>query len=203
VSRDRRDGPERDGPEQDGPEQDGTEQDDGPQRQDVRLANEAWESLFRAQAVLARRFSADDVWQEVSPSEYDVLYTLATHHDRHRDHGRGPGGEVEGPGEGLTMVQINREVLLTQGGISRLIARLVERGLLRRHDDPRDRRAARVVLTARGRAVQRAVGRRHARAVSAAMTAALTREQMQELRDLTRRLAGGPARDPVDGPPAG
>ncbi|ABS03419.1 MarR family winged helix-turn-helix transcriptional regulator [Kineococcus radiotolerans] len=156
-------------------------------REDVRLANEAWESLFRAQSVLARRFSADDVWQEVSPTEYDVLHTLVAHEERHRD----PGGP-----EGLSMVEINREVLLTQGGISRLVARLVAGGLLQRRGDPCDRRATRVVLTPAGRAVQRAVGRRHARAVSAAMTAALTGEQLRQLRDLTRQLTERAARGP-------
>lgn len=149
-------------------------------RQDLRLANEAWESLFRAQSVLARRFAADDVWQEVSPTEYDVLHTLAT-----RDR---PGSGTRGA-EGLSMVEINREVLLTQGGISRLVARLTERGLLERREDPRDRRATRVVLTPAGRAVQRTVGRRHARAVSAALSHALSGEQLELLRDLTRELA--------------
>ena len=148
-------------------------------RQDVRLANEAWEALFRAQAVLARRFRDDDVWQEVSPTEYDVLYTLTRHEHEH------------GSGEGLSMAGINREVLLTQGGISRLVSRLLERGLLQRREDPRDRRAARVLLTERGRAVQRAVGRRHARAVSTAMTGALSREQLRQLREIGRRLTGG------------
>nr|WP_246314228.1 MarR family winged helix-turn-helix transcriptional regulator [Kineococcus aurantiacus] len=145
------------------------------------MANEAWEALFRAQAVLARRFRDDDIWDEVSPSEYDVLHTLARHEDGH------PG--VPGSGEaGATMVEINQEVLLTQGGISRLVARLVERGLLERRPDRHDRRAARVLLTARGRAVLRTVGRRHARAVSAAMTGALSPDQLRQLRHLTRQL---------------
>nr|WP_240897640.1 MarR family transcriptional regulator [Kineococcus vitellinus] len=153
------------------------------------MANEAWEALFRAQAVLARRFRDDDVWHEVSPTEYDVLYTLARHEDG--------AGDAGGHGDGLTMARINREVLLTQGGISRLVARLLERGLLERRADPGDRRAARIVLTPRGRAVQRAVGRRHARAVSTAMTGALSREQLRQLREIGRRLAGGDA--PGDG----
>ncbi|WP_432524116.1 MarR family winged helix-turn-helix transcriptional regulator [Kineococcus sp. SYSU DK006] len=163
---------------------------DGRARQDVRLANEAWEALFRAQAVLARRFRDDDVWHEVSPTEYDVLHTLTRHE--------------EGGGEGLTMARINREVLLTQGGISRLVSRLLERGLLERRADPGDRRAARIVLTPEGRAVQRAVGRRHARAVSATMTGALSREQLHQLREIGRRLAdaaAGTAAAPRPGAP--
>ena len=148
-------------------------------RRDVRLANEAWEALFRAQAVLARRFRSDDVWHEASPSEYDVLYTLA----------RAERAEENAGPHGLSMVEINREVLLTQGGISRLIARLLERGLLRRQEDPRDRRTARILLTAKGRAVQRAVGRRHAQAVTATMSGALTPVQLQQLQQLCAHLS--------------
>ena len=162
---------------------------DGWARQDVRLANEAWEALFRAQAVLAHRFRDDDVWHEVSPTEYDVLYTLTRHEEGD--------GDGDGDGDGLTMARINREVLLTQGGISRLVSRLVERGLLERRADPADRRAARIVLTPEGRAVQRTVGRRHARAVSTAMTGALSREQLRQLREIGRRLA-----DAADAPGA-
>ncbi|MCI2237933.1 MarR family transcriptional regulator [Paenibacillus sp. TRM 82003] len=163
---------------------------DAQARQDVRLANEAWEALFRAQALLARRFRGDDVWQEVSPTEYDVLYALARD-ERDRRDGAGGGDEDVGGGGGgggLSMVEINREVLLTQGGISRLVARLVERGLLQRREDPRDRRAARIVLTPEGRAVQRAVGRRHARAVGVTMSSALSREQLQQLQQLCGHL---------------
>jgi len=39
----------------------------------TRIANEAWEALFRAQATIARELTAADVWGELSPREYGVL----------------------------------------------------------------------------------------------------------------------------------
>ncbi|MDN5545350.1 MAG: MarR family transcriptional regulator, partial [Rhodococcus sp. (in: high G+C Gram-positive bacteria)] len=41
------------------------------------LATDAWEALFRAQVSVMRRLSADDVWDQVSMREYDVLFTLS------------------------------------------------------------------------------------------------------------------------------
>ncbi|MDQ7993537.1 MAG: MarR family transcriptional regulator [Propionicimonas sp.] len=132
----------------------------------TRLANEAWEALFRAQVLLMRRFAADDVWAEVSQNEYDVLYTLAKAPD------------------GLSMVEVNQNILMTQGGVSRLISRLVDRGLIDRDVHHSDRRASRLQLTAEGRRIQRQVGRRHAAAVATVMQHVLEPEQMIAVRDL-------------------
>ena len=46
-------------------------------RGESRLANEAWEALLSAHAVLIKEFAADGIWRDVSMREYDVLYTLA------------------------------------------------------------------------------------------------------------------------------
>jgi DNA-binding MarR family transcriptional regulator len=135
-----------------------------------RLANEAWEALFRAQVLLMRRFADDDVWDEVTQVEYDVLYTLSKSET------------------GMSMVELNRGILMTQGGVSKLIARLVHRGLVRRTADPVDRRTSCIALTDEGRAVQHRVGRRHAATVSDAMTAALDEPGLAQLRDLAGRL---------------
>ena len=139
--------------------------------EDARLANQSWEALFQAQVALARRFTADDIWGELSVTEYDVLYTLSK------------------AGHGLRMADINRRLLLTQTGVSRLIARLEDRGLLERLPNPEDRRAARIVLTPQGAEAQKTVGRRHARSVADAMTGALNRAQLEQLRDLCRQIA--------------
>ena len=40
-------------------------------------ANDAWEALLSAHASLIRRFSAEEVWEDISMKEYDVLYTLS------------------------------------------------------------------------------------------------------------------------------
>jgi hypothetical protein len=41
------------------------------------LANDAWEALLSAHAVLMKQFAAEDIWTQASMREYDVLYTLS------------------------------------------------------------------------------------------------------------------------------
>ncbi len=57
--------------------------------------------------------------------------------------GRSPNGR-------LTMTQLASEVSLTSGGVTRLIDRMVEGGLVERTDCPSDRRSVHVVLTPAG-----------------------------------------------------
>ena len=136
----------------------------------TRVANEAWEALFRAQATLAREFTEAEVWGELGPSEYGVLYALSDVPD------------------GRRITELLADVLLTQPGMSRLIARLENRGLVERIDDPDDGRACRVRLTEAGVRAQRAVGLAHGRHVAQLMTSALSREQLVQLRDLCQAV---------------
>jgi len=137
----------------------------------TRLANDAWEALLSAHARLMKRFAAEDVWQDLSMREYDVLYTLSKCRDP------------------LRMGELHRHVLLSQPALSRLVERLAERGLVERHTDPADGRGVRLSLTAAGRTTQRAIGRGHARSVTRAMTAGLTRAEMAQLEMICRKLA--------------
>jgi DNA-binding MarR family transcriptional regulator len=139
----------------------------------LRIANEAWEALFRAQATIGRELVDGNVWGGLAPREYGVLYALTA------------------SPEGLRISELLEDVLLTQPGMSRLIARLEERGLVERADDPDDRRACRVRLTKAGVRAQREVGLAHGRHVAEAMTQGLSREELVQLRDLCRALVGG------------
>jgi DNA-binding MarR family transcriptional regulator len=136
----------------------------------MRIANEAWEALFRAQATIGRDLGEGDVWGDLAPREYGVLYALAS----------APAG--------LRITELLDDVLLTQPGMSRLIARLEGRGLVERADDPGDRRACRIRLTEAGTAAQREVGLAHGRHVAESMTRTLSREQLVQLRELCREL---------------
>src|ERR1700693_2426544 len=98
----------------------------------TRIANEAWEALLRAQATIARELTAGDVWGDLIPHEYGVLYALST------------------APTGLRITELGQDVLLTQPGMSRMIARLEPRGLVERTDDPQDARACRIRLTPDG-----------------------------------------------------
>ena len=135
------------------------------------LANDAWEALLSAHAVLMKQFAAEDIWDDLSMREYDVLYTLSKCPEPQR------------------ISELNRYVLLSQPALSRLVDRLAERGLVQRQADPADGRGVCLSLTAAGRALQRQVGRRHARGVARAMTAGLTAAELVQLETICRKLA--------------
>jgi DNA-binding MarR family transcriptional regulator len=139
-------------------------------RSTTKLANEAWEALFRAQSTIVQELAARDAWEDLVPREYGVLYALSS------------------APNGLRITELGEDVLLTQPGMSRLVARLEARGLVRRVEDPDDARASRIRLTAAGVATQRRIGRIHARHVAEAMTRNLEPPQLEQLLDLCRRL---------------
>jgi len=139
-------------------------------RTTTKLANEAWEALFRAQSTIVQELSARDAWEDLVPREYGVLYALSS------------------APEGLRITELGADVLLTQPGMSRLVARLEARGLVRRVDDPADARACRIKLTPAGATAQGRVGRTHARHVAEAMTRNLDRAELEQLLELSRRL---------------
>jgi DNA-binding MarR family transcriptional regulator len=138
------------------------------------LANDAWEALLSAHAVLMKQFAAENIWADVSMREYDVLYTLS---------------KCPGP---IRISELNRHVLLSQPALSRLLDRLAERGLVERRPDPVDGRSVRLALTEPGRAAQRQIGRQHARGVARAMTAGLDPGELRQLETICLKLAGQP-----------
>jgi DNA-binding MarR family transcriptional regulator len=141
-------------------------------------ANDAWESLLTAHATLIRQFNAEDVWEDCSMKEYDVLYTLS---------------KCQNP---IRLSELNRHVLLSQPALSRMVDRLADRGLINRVTDPKDGRGVGLSLTADGRAVQRRIGRRHARSVARSMLTGLTPAELRQLEELCAKLAvAAPRRD--------
>ena len=148
---------------------------------DRHLANDAWEALLSAHAVLMKQFAGPDIWAEASMREYDVLYTLSK------------------CAEPVRIGELNRHVLLSQPALSRLVDRLAGRGLIDRRPDPADGRGVLLSLSAAGRAVQRRIGRRHARGVARAMTAGLDPAEIRQLETICRKLAGLPATDEKNG----
>ena len=64
----------------------------------------------------------------------------------------------------LTMSTLSTDVALTTGGVTRLVDRMVEAGLVARQNCPNDRRSIHVVLTPEGRTVlEQAVAAAHRR----------------------------------------
>jgi len=133
-------------------------------------ANEAWEALLTAHSAFMKDFARSEVWDKASMREYDVLYTLSKCDNPQR------------------LSELGKHVLLSQPALSRLIDRLVERGLVARCTDPADARATHLSLTDAGRALQREIGLVHGRDVAQSMTAALSDEELATVRDLATRL---------------
>jgi len=137
---------------------------------DGRLAAASWEALFRAQVALMRRFSADDIWHPVSMREYDVLFTLTS----------APAG--------LRLNELNREVLVTQPSLSRMVERLESKGLVTRCAAEGDRRGTLIRLTDEGAALQKEIGRRHVRSIRKYLEPALDEQQLAMLLELCTTL---------------
>jgi len=141
-----------------------------------RLANDAWEALLSAHAVLMKEFAADGIWRDISIREYDVLYTLA---------------KCRGA---LRLGELHRHVLLSQPALSRLVERLEQRGLVQRCADPADGRGVLLSLTDEGRARQRELGQRHARDVARALSARVDPDELAALAAICQKLAQPPVR---------
>ena len=141
------------------------------------VANDTWEALLTVHASLMRQFNAQDVWEDLSMKEYDVLYTLSKCPDP------------------IRLSELNRHVLLSQPALSRMVDRLADRGLVSRSTDPTDGRGIRLALTEEGLAVQRRIGRRHGRAVARAMLAGLTPAELRQLEELCGKLVSNQDRE--------
>lgn len=94
----------------------------------------AWQALARALNATERSISAHLAGSDLDPSDYDVLVTLA-----------------EGPAEGLRPRELTAQVLLTKSGVTRLVDRLADRGLVERRACATDARGQLIVLTRKGR----------------------------------------------------
>lgn len=137
---------------------------------DRRLAVDAWESLFRAQHEVFAEISTDFEGSELSQAEYDVLLTVTR------------GDEMT-----AKLRDVTARMLISQPSVSRLVDRMVARGLLTKCADPGDGRGALVTATDDGAAAFRKVASQHARSIAARMSK-LSSGELTQLRDLTAKL---------------
>jgi len=94
----------------------------------------AWRAFLDAQASILRHLEAELVAEEgMTLAEYDVLFQLAV------------AGEHR-----LRMTELSERVRLSRSGLTRLVDRLVEAGLLTRGHCESDRRGTFAVLTPAG-----------------------------------------------------
>ena len=137
-------------------------------------AVDAWEALYRAQVAVFRRLRTVFPDDDISLSEYDVLFNLSRM-----------------PGHAARIRDLNRRLLLTQPSVSRLLDRIAARGLVIKSDDPSDARGTIVTLTPAGYETFRRVGSRHAAAIAELMTCSLDGDELRELARLTDKLRHG------------
>lgn len=127
-----------------------------------------WIVLARASAAVARLSAADIARHDLTVTEFGILEAL---------HHKGP----------LLLGEIQKKVLVTSGGITYLVDRLVEKGLVRREGCPTDRRARYAVLTPAGSALIARIFPGHA-GMLADLLSVLTAREQEEVTRLLRRL---------------
>ncbi|WP_426622894.1 MarR family winged helix-turn-helix transcriptional regulator [Leifsonia sp. McL0607] len=134
----------------------------------------AWESLFRAQVAVTRTLAAEFPTRDISFNEYDVLFNLSRQPDR-----------------SLRLRDLNKEVLLTQPSVSRLIDRLVARGLVAKCPEPSDARGTVIRLTDTGFEMFRRVAVDHMRSITERVGERLDPHELETLAELCDKLRGG------------
>jgi DNA-binding MarR family transcriptional regulator len=139
---------------------------------DRRLAIAAWESLFRAQHELMDEFERDFVGDELGQAEYDVLLTV-----------------TRGEGQSARLRDVTANMLISQPSVSRLVDRMVARGLLTKCPDPTDGRGAIVTATEQGASAFRRLATVHGRTIAERM-AVLTDAELAQLQAITAKLRG-------------
>lgn len=139
---------------------------------DRRLAIAAWESLFRAQHEVLHEVSGDFGEDDLTQAEYDVLLTV-----------------TRGDDHAARLRDVTANMLISQPSVSRLVDRMVARGLISKCPDPQDGRGAIVRATEDGLAAFRRVATAHGRSIAERMSV-LTDDELAQLRALTSKLRG-------------
>ena len=139
---------------------------------DRRLAVAAWESLFRAQHEVLREISGDFCETDLTQAEYDVLLTV-----------------TRGESATARLRDVTANMLISQPSVSRLVDRMVARGLLAKCPDPQDGRGAILRATDEGIAAFRRVASAHGRSIADRMSV-LSDAELSQLQSLATKLRG-------------
>ncbi|GAB3599986.1 MarR family winged helix-turn-helix transcriptional regulator [Microbacterium tumbae] len=137
---------------------------------DRKLALEAWESLFRAQHELFTEMLADFDDSGLGQGEYDVLLTV-----------------TRSPDMTARLRDITVNMLISQPSVSRLVDRMVTRGLVTKCPDPQDGRGALIRATDAGARAFRKVATVHGRSIAERMSR-LDDSELRALQSLTEKL---------------
>ncbi|HET8569154.1 MAG TPA: MarR family transcriptional regulator [Candidatus Limnocylindria bacterium] len=134
----------------------------------------AWRAFLRAHRTVLAGLSADlEQAGELGLSEVEVLARLA-----------------QARKTGIRLSDLAGKVMLTKSGITRLVDRLVETGLVRRSPCKTDGRVQYAVITATGLERLRAARRVHLPGVARRFVAPLSPSELRTLRTALERIAG-------------
>lgn len=136
--------------------------------QAVDRALKLWVVLTRAQAAVDAHAQEDIKRHGLTVGEFGVLELL---------YHKGP----------TLLGDIQRRVLVSSGGITFLVDKLAEKGLVERRDCPTDRRARYAALTADGQALLSRIFPDHAARIAEAVSG-LSAEEQEAATELLRRL---------------
>ena len=137
---------------------------------DRKLALAAWESLFRAQHELFHDMLADFEGSDLAQAEYDVLLTV-----------------TRSPDLTARLRDVTANMLISQPSVSRLVERMVARGLVTKCPDPEDGRGSLITATDAGARAFRALATVHGRSIAERMSS-LDDEELRTLRALAEKL---------------
>jgi len=138
-------------------------------------AVDAWEALFRAQVTVMRQLQDEFPESQLRLTEYDVLFNLSRH-----------------PKRRLRIRELNDQMLISQPSVSRMVDRLVSRGLVVKVGDPDDARGIIVELTDAGFDLFRRVATSHMKSIAARVGGTLDDDELRELDRLCTNLRLGP-----------
>jgi len=127
-----------------------------------------WVVLARAFDSVAKNVEADVAQHDLTGTEFGILEAL---------YHKGP----------MLLGEIQRKILVTSGGITYLVDRLVEKGFVRREQCAEDRRARYAVLTPSGQALIRKIFPTHAARIEQSLSG-LTQAEQREATALLRKL---------------
>lgn len=134
----------------------------------------AWQALLHAHHDAVSALDRDlREAHGITFGEYDVLLRLR-----------------RAPERALRMSDLAERVLLSPSGVTRLVDRLIARGLLERHADPTDARVALASLTSEGSRLLRRAARTHLRGIREHYTSRLSETQLRAVAGGLERVAG-------------
>lgn len=135
----------------------------------------SWPLLLTAHAVLTGMVEKQLAQADLPPlGWYDVLWALE-----------------RAPGQRLRMHELAHFIVLSRSNMTRLVDRLEAAGLIRRDNDPDDRRGAFAVLTGAGATMRKKMWPHYEKAIATLYDAHLTPEEQRVLGVALRKVVDG------------